>query len=226
MKKNMNIFSKEKVQKTLFVGLIVLVFGVFLLSLVMTDGKEGTSPNENETPNEENNNETNDDKQNNNNVDEIRPPYQQKKEKYLSPVKEEQASVFRHFYSLESDEATQEMSLIQYGNKYFMSKGITYRNDNNENFDVLASLSGKVLSVTESSVYGNTILVENGDGVITEYVGVSNVLVSEGDEIKQGDVIASSGNAEYDAAAGNHLHFKVSINGKYYDPYKLFGTEK
>ena len=223
MKKNMNIFSKEKVQKTLFVGLIVLVFGVFLLSLVMTDGSEGTTPTPDNQQNQENNNNNN---ENNNNNNQPEQSVEEKKEKYVSPIKEEQASVFRQFYSLESDEATQEMSLIQYGNKYFMSKGVTYRNDNNESFDVLASLSGKVLSVTESSVYGNTILVDNGDGVVTEYVGVSNVLVSEGDEIKQGDVIASSGNAEYDIAAGNHLHFKVSIDGKYYDPYKLFGTEK
>ena len=118
------------------------------------------------------------------------------------------------------------MSLIQYGSKYFMSKGVTYHNENNETFDVLASLSGTVESVTESSVYGNTIVIDHGDGIKTEYVGVSNVKVSEGAEVKQGDVIASSGMAEYDVAAGNHLHFKVSINDKYYDPLKLFDTEK
>ena len=54
---------KEKVQKVLFVGLIVLVFGVFLLSLVMTDsGSEGTRPNPDNT--QDNNNEnTNNDKE-------------------------------------------------------------------------------------------------------------------------------------------------------------------
>ena len=228
MKKDTSFFSKEKVQKILFVGLIVLVFGVFLLSLVMTDsGSEGTKPNpdntqDNNNENTNNNNNTNNDKEDENQI--VKPPVPETKEKYLSPVLN--ASVFRQFYSLESDEATQEMSLIQYGNKYFMSKGVTYRNENDETFDVLASLSGTVESVTESSAYGNTIIINNGNGVKTEYVGVSNVLVEEGSEVNQGDVIASSGKAEYDVLAGNHLHFKVSIDGKYYDPLKLFNTEK
>ena len=223
MKKLANLFSKEKVQKVLFVGLIVLVFGVFLFSLVMSDNNnEHNDPNnDNIQNNENNNNNNNEDEGNENNPPEVQP-----KEKYTAPIKAEDASVFRKFYSLEDDEATQEMSLIQYGSKYFMSKGVTYHNENNQTFDVLASLSGTVESITESSAYGNTIIIDHGDGVKTEYVGVSNVKVTEGAEVKQGDVIAVSGTAEYDVAAGNHLHFKVSIDDKYYDPLKLFDTEK
>lgn len=223
-KKLENLFSKEKVQKILFVGLIVLVFGVFLFSLILSDnGNQENNPDDNGI--QDNNNDkdkddkNNDDKGNNQNVEEP-------KEKYTAPIKEENASVFRQFYSLEDDEATQEMSLIQYGNKYFMSKGITYRNENNQDFEVIASLSGTVEKVEESSVYGNTIIIDHGDGVKTEYVGVKDVKVSVGSNVKQGDVIATSGTAEYDVAAGNHVHFKVSINNKYYDPMTLFGKEK
>ena len=222
MKKLVDLFSKEKTQKILFVGLIALVFGIFIFSIAMSNNSsENNNNNSNNDNNIQNNDNQNDNGNNNENNNQKEP-----KEKYQAPIKDNKATVFRQFYSLEDDEATQEMSLIQYGNKYFMSKGVTYRNENNEGFDVCASLSGTVEDVIESSVYGNTIILDHGDGVKTEYVGCTNVKVEKGATVNQGDVIATSGSAEYDELAGNHLHFKVMIDNKYYDPFTLFDTEK
>lgn len=219
MKKILNAFSKEKLQKVLFLGLIVLVFGVFILSLVLS----GNDTTKNTDPNSDLPNDSSDGPQTDIKDDPIVEP---KVEIYLAPCDTTTTSVFRHFYSIDSDTTTQEMSLIQYGSKYIMSKGTTYRNEEDETFDVLASLSGTVTEVTPSSVYGNTIVIDHGDGIKTEYLGVKDVLVEVGDTVAQGAVIASSGTAEYDTAAANHLHFRIVINDKYYDPEKLINTSK
>lgn len=215
MKKILNAFSKEKLQKVLFLGLIVLVFGVFLLSLFLGGNETQTpAPGDQQDPIEDNGPI----------ADTPKNPDQVTIEKYLAPCDQTKTSVFRHFYSIDSDIATQEMSLIQYGSKYFTSKGTTYKNEDNETFDVIASLSGTVIEVTPSSTYGNTIVIDHGDDIKTEYLGVTNVVCKVGDKVTQGTVIASSGNAEYDVTAANHVHFRIVIKDKYYDPEKLIDT--
>lgn len=220
MKKILNAFSKDKLQKVLFFGLIVLVFGVFVVSIIV--GNSTT-----EDPIDNNNPDTNKPNIDDEDGDDDKDPIKNVViEKYASPCNTTTTSIMRHFYSVDSDTATQEMSLIQYGSKYFISRGVTYINENDETFDVLASLSGTVSEVTETSLYGNTIIINHGDGITTEYIGVSNVIVAVGDEVAQGEKIASSGTAEYDVAASNHVHFKIAVNGTYYDPEKLINTEK
>lgn len=64
--------------------------------------------------------------------------------------------------------------------------------------------------------YGNTILLDNGNGMRTRYGHASRLLVSPGDHVKKGQVIAlmgSTGNS-----TGPHLHFEVVINGAHYNP--------
>ena len=117
------------------------------------------------------------------------------------------------------------MSLIQVGSTYQMSKGITYKQENDSEFNVLATLSGVVTDINESPLYGNVIVIDHGENVKSEYISVSNIKVSVGDEVTQGDVICTSGSAEYDVASGNHLHFRVSVNGIYVDPEDLLNNE-
>ncbi len=209
------IFSKENLQKFLFAGIVVLVFGVFMLSLFIS----GTE----ETPNDDNidNNNPNlpGDNQNNpgNNTPEPVEP-----EKFKAPCASS-CEIVRYFYSVEDDQKTQEMSLIQFGTKFFVSKGLSYTNATIENFDVFAAMSGKVIDVTESSVYGVTVTIDHGDGVLTEYIGLSEAKVSVNDEVTLGDVIGLSGTNEYDQEANDHVHFRVSIDGVYYNPLNVIG---
>lgn len=220
MKKLLNAFSREKVQKGIFIGMLLLVFGIFIVSIYVTDNSENPKePDNSENQNNNNNNNQNNNNNNNNNNQETPEP-----EKYKAPCDTLSCSIVRYFYSLKDDAATQEMSLIQVGSTYQMSKGITYKQENDQEFDVKATLSGVVTDIQESPLYGNVIVIDHGENVKSEYVSVSNIKVSVGDEVTQGDVICTSGVAEYDVASGNHVHFRVSVNGVYVDPEELLNN--
>jgi murein DD-endopeptidase MepM/ murein hydrolase activator NlpD len=64
--------------------------------------------------------------------------------------------------------------------------------------------------------YGNTILLDHGDGVKTRYGHASKLYVKVGDMVKRGEVIAAMGSTG--RSTGPHIHFEVIINGTKYNP--------
>ncbi len=64
--------------------------------------------------------------------------------------------------------------------------------------------------------YGNTILLDHGDGVKTRYGHASKLYVKVGDTVKRGEVIAAMGSTG--RSTGPHIHFEVIINGTKYNP--------
>lgn len=81
---------------------------------------------------------------------------------------------------------------------------------------ILASASGMVTTATHSNSAGNYIVIAHGNGMSTVYMHCSSLLVSAGDNVEQGEVIAKVGSTGY--SSGNHLHFGVIKNGIYVDP--------
>ena len=149
-------------------------------------------------------------------------PEDKKSEKFKQPC-ESSCKIVRYFYTLDAEGEALEMSIIQFGSSFFTSCGVSYGKSDNTNFDVYAALSGKVINVEELTAEGLCVTIDHGDGVLTEYRGLSEARVSVDDEVTLGDVIGISGVTEYDAAANNHVHFRVSINGLYIDPLKVIG---
>lgn len=82
--------------------------------------------------------------------------------------------------------------------------------------DILASADGVVTTSTYSSSAGNYIVIAHGNGISTVYMHASALLVSVGETVSQGQVIAKVGSTGY--STGNHLHFGVIKNGSYVDP--------
>lgn len=81
---------------------------------------------------------------------------------------------------------------------------------------VFASNSGKVLDATNSAC-GNGIIIDGIDHEYsTGYCHLSQILVNPGDYVKQGDLIAYTGNTGFSLAP--HLHFTVRINGQKVNP--------
>ena len=80
---------------------------------------------------------------------------------------------------------------------------------------VYAAASGTVIHINDqAATYGNHIMIAHGDEVYTLYAHCSELLVSVGDTVSQGQLIALSGNTGN--STGPHLHFEVRVGGSQY----------
>lgn len=81
---------------------------------------------------------------------------------------------------------------------------------------VVAAADGIVTYAGWLGGYGNCVMINHGDGIVTLYGHGNKILTSVNQEVKQGDIImevGSTGNS-----TGPHLHFEVRINGEYTNP--------
>ena len=81
---------------------------------------------------------------------------------------------------------------------------------------VVAAADGVVTYAGWLGGYGNCVMINHGDGIVTLYGHGNKILTTVNTEVKQGDVImevGSTGNS-----TGPHLHFEVRVNGEYTNP--------
>lgn len=83
---------------------------------------------------------------------------------------------------------------------------------------VTAVYGGKVLYTGLFKGYGNLIILDHGHGFYTLYAHTSEILVREGEEVGQGQVLARVGDTG--SAAGPKLYFEVRYQGRPEDPQK------
>ena len=84
---------------------------------------------------------------------------------------------------------------------------------------IIAAASGTVVGVQYSNYsYGNMVVVDHGNGVLTYYAHCNTINVSYGQSVAQGQKIATVGSTGN--STGPHLHFEVRVNGIRYDPQK------
>ena len=95
-------------------------------------------------------------------------------------------------------------------------------NDGSE-FNVLAALSGKVVTVRQDSLLGNVIEIEHEKGIVTVYQSVKDFKVKVGDTVKQGEVLATSSTSQLNQNAKTHVHFEVRKENVALDPLSVFG---
>jgi murein DD-endopeptidase MepM/ murein hydrolase activator NlpD len=82
---------------------------------------------------------------------------------------------------------------------------------------VFASAGGFVVFSGYTNNYGHIIILIHSDGYLSIYKHCSVILKKEREFVKQGDLIAQSGNSGL-ATTGPHLHFEIWHNGKPIDP--------
>jgi murein DD-endopeptidase MepM/ murein hydrolase activator NlpD len=81
---------------------------------------------------------------------------------------------------------------------------------------IKAARSGKVILSGPVSGYGETVILQHEDGTRTLYAHASKRLVSAGDTVSQGQVIALVGSTG--RSTGPHLHFEIIVNERPRDP--------
>ncbi len=81
---------------------------------------------------------------------------------------------------------------------------------------IVAALDGVVTYAGWLGGYGNCVMINHGNGVVTLYGHGNKVVTTVGKQVKQGEIImevGSTGNS-----TGPHCHFEVRINGQYTNP--------
>jgi hypothetical protein len=82
--------------------------------------------------------------------------------------------------------------------------------------EITAANTGIVTAAGFDGSFGNYIVIKSVDGIETKYAHCSELLVSAGDEIEQGGIIALVGSTG--DSTGNHLHYEVLKSGEYLNP--------
>jgi len=88
---------------------------------------------------------------------------------------------------------------------------------------VIASDSGTVSAIEEDPLWGVTVTIDHGNGIITRYCNLnSGVTVQAGQQISSGEEIGAVGEtADIETSDESHLHFEVLKNGSYVDPLSM-----
>ena len=89
--------------------------------------------------------------------------------------------------------------------------------------NVLAVADGTVLDCSYDAAFGYILTLEHENGVQTQYAHLSEFLVNAGAEVRQGQIIAKTGDSGW--TTGPHLHLGVLIDGEAVDPLETLKSE-
>jgi murein DD-endopeptidase MepM/ murein hydrolase activator NlpD len=87
---------------------------------------------------------------------------------------------------------------------------------------VLASAPGRVILTKRSDLvagYGNFVEIDHGNGYVTRYGHLEEIIVRQGQVLKKGQIIGSVGSSGGSIAP--HVHYEVILEGKNLDPIKF-----
>ena len=87
--------------------------------------------------------------------------------------------------------------------------------------NIVAAESGTVIISGWRGGFGQTVVIDHGNGLSTLYAHNSRNLVTEGQWVNRGDVIARVGSTG--VSTGPHLHFEVRHDGRHVNPNPYLG---
>ena len=142
------------------------------------------------------------------------------KESFKYPFSEEllnDVAILQDYYDMEADVSMRENALLVFNQSYVTNSGVSISIDGKP-FEVVASMSGVVEEVITDVFSGDEIVLKHADGMKTVYSSLTGVLVKAGDEVAQGDPLATTTQNEWNPAAGVHLLFEVYVNDEPVNP--------
>ena len=141
----------------------------------------------------------------------------------VRPYLNNDVKLSKSFYDYKADSESQEKSIILFEDTYMQNSGVDYSLE--EVFDVICILDGSVISVKEDNLLGTTVEVRHSNDLISVYQSLSEVIVKEGDELIQGQIIAKSGISNINKDLGNHLHFELYYKGTIVNPEEYYNKD-
>ena len=89
--------------------------------------------------------------------------------------------------------------------------------------EVHAANSGTVVFADYLGIYGNTVILDHGQGIFSLYSHLSEIDSTVGELKEKGTVIGLSGATGM--AGGDHLHFSMIINGIFVTPLEWWDQQ-
>lgn len=84
----------------------------------------------------------------------------------------------------------------------------------------MSMADGTVINASYNSAYGNMVMIDHGNGIVTLYAHGSEILVKTNQTVVQGQAVLKVGSTGY--STGPHAHFEVRINGNFVNPEDYF----
>ena len=85
---------------------------------------------------------------------------------------------------------------------------------------IVAAGAGDVIYAGDNGGYGNCVMIDHGNGVVTVYAHMSSIGVSYGQYVTAGQYVGAVGSTG--VSTGPHCHFEIRINGAQTDPAAYF----
>lgn len=85
---------------------------------------------------------------------------------------------------------------------------------------VPAANAGTVAFAGDLGIYGQTVILDHGQGLFTLYGHLRSLGVKQGDSVARGAAIGASG--QTGMAGGDHLHFSVLVSGTFVNPAEWY----
>lgn len=136
------------------------------------------------------------------------------------PYINEGVKIVKDYYDYKADSASQENSIVYYGNTYMQNSGVDYGMDGE--FEVVSILDGDVIEVVDDDIMGKTVKIKHSNDLISVYQSMGSVDVKKDDKVTQGMVIGKSGEANVSPELGNHLHFELYYQGSVVNPQDYY----
>jgi len=89
---------------------------------------------------------------------------------------------------------------------------------------VVATADGKVIAASYDGTLGNAITIQHSHGFLTRYGHLRSFKVSVGQQVTQGQVIATLGNTG--KTTGPHLHYEVHLGTSIIDPLRFLNKRQ
>ncbi len=85
--------------------------------------------------------------------------------------------------------------------------------------DIRCTGAGRVIHAGQMGGYGTMVEIDHGNGLTTRYAHMSEALVQEGQDVRQGALIGRIGSSG--RSTGPHLHYEVRVDGDPVDPERF-----